>query len=1080
MSAPAVLPEMQLFQRLLDTLAVKYKILQEYRAKMRAPSSDVYRSDDRLKKVDKCIYEIYDPEIMAHLSYWVDLYNSATSDEGKGKDGANQSESDDLIASVQHLFNPSKYPEIAYLWLNDAGIAHSRRISIPTSGFDLLLYKLSRSDVLHSLCTVLIVVQIILVLSYTADDCGFSPRDVQANIQLTIIDFIFIWIHLLESSSNAYLTLYKNFKSAFNWHCFRFFCCGLILIDCILFLAVQDSVRFSRCLFVVLVLSRILDLKHYVHSLAIAMRKNRMLYTLLLFFLLVLSMEGFLLFQRFKLDPSESCFSNLGMSIASVLHSFTSTPFGLLILKPYFKLSPVSSLFWLTITYALEILGINLLVAVGANQYQKSFDHQVERRRTGQRIGVINAWHMLSVADSENGTRRLTKENWLKMVAIASESSVFNDVIHLIQYAIVSHANIAALFGISDSDCPLRARLQEKISHGSRLFDYIDSDNKGHIGCIQDFFRLVALHLNNVHFERVLHLESDISKSDHDSFAPTKQSNVSFNQFVPPISSSKLFHLSKGPLESFWKSNNIKHYRLFLPRVKSHVSNVFYNISPLWMERISKACKYIVSSHVRLSLRQVIFSEIVTNPVIPNDVNTPDRHDTAATSLKLDDSVNIGFFNIINIVMHIVLASQLFNSIISPNYQVYSEVLCGINVYFCVSMVVKMIAMGGENLYRSYYVHRFDFYINVFTALACAAQSIIKSIHGYVIFPVILLLQMLRFRKIFWAENTFYRLSKVTWPILKIFLILFLIIYFFGVISHDSFCSVMNEVQDLRFNDRPSGVNDDTATYFKFSDILSFRSYFMSLFTLFEISILGTWSGVMDSAALVSPASSYTFFYIVRLVTTLSIYPFLISIIIKVVRTLENENNDRNIVEKKAATLFRELNSTVYVGGINRISKKVINNTMTLTDLSPDATRITTIEMISRKCYDILCLMFSPSIPTCSHLSINPNPLIIDLGNNMESQVDNDEDDGCVCNTLYYKFRSCNNYSLSDDEFYLKFVQEVLCNNAYTDNNIYYNTSPFAILKSRIDLTIATMSLELEYYDAVQEAKIKAASRGGL
>ena len=207
---------------------------------------------------------------------------------------------------------------------------------------------------------------------------------------------------------------------------------------------------------------------------------------------------------------------------------------------------------------------------------------------------------------------------------------------------------------------------------------------------------------------------------------------------------------------------------------------------------------------------------------------------------------------------------------------------------------------------------------------------------------------------------------------------------------------------------------------------------------------------------------------------TLSVYPFLISIIIKVVRTLENENHNRNIIEKKAITLFHELNRTVYVDGINRISKKVINDTMKLTDLSPDDAPITAIEMISRKCYDILCLLFSPSIPTCSHLSINPNPLIIDLGNSMENHVDNDEDDGCVCNTLYYKFRSCDNSSLSDDEFYLKFVQEVLCNNAYTDNDIYYNTSPFTVLKSRIDLTIATISSELEYYDAVEEAQSEA------
>lgn len=1064
MSPPPASSEVKTFEVLLGELITKYKLLQGCRSKMTASGSTSSYNEES-QPFTKRIYEIYNPEIMAQVSYWMDLYKSGVHTAGVN------SEADPLIADVQGAFSPDKYPEIAYLWLHDAGTAPSRRISIPMSVPDFSVYKFSRSDLLHSLCTVLIMIQIILVLLCDSEDCGQSQVDIETNIRLTIVDFMFIWIHLLESGSNAYLTLTGSLKSAVNWHCFRFISCFLILIDCIQYLAVQDSVRFSRCLFVVLIVSRLLDLKHYVHSLVVAMKKSRQLYTLFVFFLLVLSMEGFLLFQRFKLDPGESRFSNFGMSIASVLHSFTSSPFGLLILKPYFKLSPVSSLFWLTITYALEILGINLLVAVGANQYQKSFDNQVERRRKQQRRGVTSAWFMLCTADSESGTRRLTKASWLKLIAIANNSSIFNDLTHLLQYIAFGPVNIAAMFGISSENCPLRARLQSRMMHGSILFDYIDNDNKGYIDNVEDFFKLVALYLNNVNCVRVLHVESDISKSDHNTSATTSSNSQHFNQFVPPQPSSKLLHLSEGVLESDWKRNTIIHYRLFLPRVKSYVSSVFYSYFPSWTEKISQMCRYIVSCHVRFRLRRDTSGETVVNPIVQKDTSISDRSHTPSPLSVHGEAINIGFFNVINIVMHIVLASQLVNSIIAPNHKAYSEIFFGFNAYFCVSMMIKMVAMGGENLYWMYYVHRFDFYINVYTILAYIVQSNMSR-NGDALFSVITLLQILRFRKIFWIESTFYRLSKVSWSILKIFLLLFLIIYFFAVIAHDTFCTVMNEVQNLSVRDRPSGINDDTLSYFKFREVLSFSTYFMSLFSLFQVSILGTWSSIMDSAALVAPGQSYSFFYTFRLIMTLSIFPFLISIIIKVVRTLEDENNDKILIEKYADTLFYELSHVAPLTSINRISKRLVKkNSAKTIDTITVAKQDTAVDTLSHKCYEILCLLFNPSIPTSSHLAVNPNPLIIDLGITGGTRNHDDDDDGCICKTLHYKLRSFYNSSLDNDEFYLKYVQDVLCNNTSSDDSTYYNASLFMDLKSRIDLTIATISAELDYYNTVEGSR---------
>lgn len=76
-----------------------------------------------------------------------------------------------------------------------------------------------------------------------------------------------------------------------------------------------------------------------------------------------------------------------------------------------------------------------------------------------------------------------------------------------------------------------------------------------------------------------------------------------------------------------------------------------------------------------------------------------------------------------------------------------------------------------------------------------------------------------------------------------------------------------------------------------YENLLNFTTLLHSIFTLFEMAILGTWSMVMAAAAHVDPISSLLFFYTYRLFMTLIILPILMSFIIQAFISRSNRKN---------------------------------------------------------------------------------------------------------------------------------------------------------------------------------------------
>ena len=111
-------------------------------------------------------------------------------------------------------------------------------------------------------------------------------------------------------------------------------------------------------------------------------------------------------------------------------------------------------------------------------------------------------------------------------------------------------------------------------------------------------------------------------------------------------------------------------------------------------------------------------------------------------------------------------------------------------------------------------------------------------------------------------------------------LLLIIILYFYAIIAQDSFCGILspNDVVGSPTND------DDASSWNNFGNILNFNNYPQTMFTLFEVTVLGSWSMVMDAVLYNYPHhefSVYAFFFIFRLSMTLIFVPLLMSFMVR-------------------------------------------------------------------------------------------------------------------------------------------------------------------------------------------------------
>jgi len=197
-----------------------------------------------------------------------------------------------------------------------------------------------------------------------------------------------------------------------------------------------------------------------------------------------------------------------------------------------------------------------------------------------------------------------------------------------------------------------------------------------------------------------------------------------------------------------------------------------------------------------------------------------------------------------------------------------------------------LIRIGSVGLRRfaSFYENRIDVFLNMMSLIAfCAlAKDYVRTNYDFsssVSLGWYLLIETTRLFKLFFVVNDIKIFEHMLAVLIRASFLYFAIVYFFAVFGYAYLCDALSPIAAAQTN----ALEDDAAQWVQYQNILNFHTLLQSCFTMFEMSILGNWSMVMDAAVATGhPVRAYAFFYTYRILATLFVLPILISFIIQV------------------------------------------------------------------------------------------------------------------------------------------------------------------------------------------------------
>jgi hypothetical protein len=271
------------------------------------------------------------------------------------------------------------------IWIFDS--LYARSIDFPQNDVELLFYRLSRSRLLR-LCYNLAVILQILLPFFAPSGCSYSSKFTTVQ-NFIVIDVVCLIIYLLDlflllAVNNAKKSVLKK-----PWTAFRVFCCLLLFLDCIGYSDYAFSgIRLVRCLFPFFLISRRTNLQKMFQGIFVSGVKSMSVIIALMSVLIMWAFVGFLVFRNISSEAGSTRFDNIPSSLFATLHCFTSRPFCLLALRPFFAVSQISAVFFVTLTLAADVLCIGLIVAIGTSEYKLFAAYMMNRRLTSRLRGL--------------------------------------------------------------------------------------------------------------------------------------------------------------------------------------------------------------------------------------------------------------------------------------------------------------------------------------------------------------------------------------------------------------------------------------------------------------------------------------------------------------------------------------------------------------------------------------------------------------------------------------------------------------------------------------------------------------------
>lgn len=751
-----------------------------------------------------------------------------------------------------------KYAACA-LWMDDGVMGFS--IDYPYDAFELKCYWLRQSKLFTKFFFACCFVHIILPffeepvcpwvergeLSMLSHDGRVSPFLLNFIGLFCILVYfldLYLWLRVNNRGrSMLNLSFYKN-----GWVLTRFILCVILLIDTILFFFTGRAIRFARGVIPFVFISRRVSMRQLLQGLLNAVSKTVNVLILFTAMVFIFGYTGFLVFHNVDTEK-ENRFETLPGAVLTVLHVLAGRSYNAFVGNQYFDVHWASGFFFVSLMIAGDFLCTNLIIAVGNRQF-KLFSNLIYKRQLRNRRQALVTIH--EVLSDENGY--ISKTDWLRFCArIRGMIRVSPEMAHV-------------LFGLEAESDP-------------------SSPHCNTIDCV-GLFRLAALIA-----ARVDVIDADLLKQEAE--ASESGQNSHRGAADPSSSDHRRSSLLQQKEESFltmdvFGVDDIMTSSLFgFPDDGDQLDDEFTGrdrATTIEMSRQGRPSAgkasdgALLSCEGRASPRTALARALESLQGLCSGIISFRRVSVRSFLPFLlansGDDIVLSPFAVFFSLFRVLLAVQLVQISGEQGSPSWLRVGWVVQAFLMLESLILLSGLGVSG-----FVQRsgslYSLVLNVLSLGFMIAVGPRADQQGHPVFVLLLVTQIFRFFRSFRFLRDYDFMMSLLPLIVRMLLLFASVVYFFAVIGYTRFCHTFPT--DIGAQQ----VDDDGASWEEFSGLLNFSTLLKTIFTLYEVSILGNWSIVMGAASRKEPVLAFLFFLPYRLLMAMLVIPLLFSFVMQ-------------------------------------------------------------------------------------------------------------------------------------------------------------------------------------------------------
>lgn len=787
-----------------------------------------------------------------------------------------------------------KYSTCA-LWMDDGTMGFS--VDFPYDTFELKCYWMRQSKAFTKFYFLCCFIHIISPF-FEEPDCPWVQRGEYAAITtdggffspmlINLISLFCIFVYMIDlflwlrvnNRNNSFMSasFYKN-----GWVLIRCVLTLLLLVDCLIYFFSGRPIRFARGLVPFVYISRRVSIRQLLQGLVLAMTKTRSVLILFTAMVFIYGYTGFLIFHNIDTEK-DNRFESLPQAVLTVLHVLAGRSYNAFVSNQYFNVHIASGFFFVTLMIAGDFLCTNLIIAVGNRQFKIFSNHIYKRQLRNRRQALISIHEILSDSDG-----RISLPVWLRFCSQIRGAIKVSPQIANVLFSLEAETNV-------------------------------ESAHCGTIDCV-GLFRLSALiaarvdmaHHEALRYPQTTTLDTSMPTSlekqkeaekEQDEWARGRQSSIikqkedkflTLDVFgVDDIMKSNLFGFSDDHdnMYSAGKEYGVGAGTANGERPSSIELTHVASALDIDSNRQSTPCGSGGGAQVSFFVALYFAVKQRSNAFIEYNISVKDF---LPFLFKGDRNVVISPFALIFAAVRILLAVQLVQISGHDGSLKWLQVGWVVQVFLMLESLILISGLGFNEYWRRSGAS-YSFVLNLLSLGFMIAVGSNASRQGRPVFIMLLVVQVFRFFRSFRFLRDYDFMMSLLPLIVRMLMLYSSIIYFFAVIGHTRLCHTFpSDIGSL-------DVDDDGGAWGEFSLLLNFSTLLKTIFTLYEVSILGNWSIVMGAASNRSPILAYLFFLPYRLLMAMLVIPLLFSFIMQAFIAHRDKMARKEIVVDKLAT----------------------------------------------------------------------------------------------------------------------------------------------------------------------------------